>query len=225
MAGRRRSSAWLYFIGGIGGILIIGALLQNSSALGISGMAAFVLLLVMAVIIRISENQIDYKLKEEKHAIRGARGEEDIGDILAELSEDYDVIHDVESPYGNIDHIVLSRFGDVFLIETKAHGGRVEVESGELLVNGRIPEKNFITQVLNNSYWLRDEINKITGKKPWINAILVFTNAFVVRTGPTKNVTIVNKKYLITTINRMTNPKPGISSIWEQREKIEEVLG
>jgi hypothetical protein len=50
------------------------------------------------------------------------------------------VIHDVVSPYGNIDHIVLNAQGGIFLIETKAHGGRVSVVDGRLLVNGHDPE-------------------------------------------------------------------------------------
>ena len=114
------------------------------------------------------------KLKEEKRAIRGARSEEKIGDMLTELSEDYLVLHDIDSPYGNIDHVVFSKRNGVFLIETKSHGGKVTVEGRTLLVNGKLPEKDFIAQALQNSFWLKKEIGNLIGPSPWITPILVF---------------------------------------------------
>jgi hypothetical protein len=49
--------------------------------------------------------RVDRKLKEEARAIRGAKAEEAIGELLANLSGDYYVLNDIVSPYGNIDHI------------------------------------------------------------------------------------------------------------------------
>jgi hypothetical protein len=87
-------------------------------------------LLIALVIFRLGmsllESKIGKKIKEERRAIRGARGEERLEEILEELDENCMALHDVASPYGNIDHIVIGESG-VFLIETKAHGGRVSV--------------------------------------------------------------------------------------------------
>jgi Nuclease-related domain. len=168
---------------------------------------------------------LDKKLKEEKRAIRGAKSEEKIGEMLAELSEDFLVLHDIESPYGNIDHIVISKRNGLFLIETKSHGGHVTLEDDDLQVNGKPPEKDFITQTLNNTYWLKQEISNLIGPTPWITPILVFTNAFVVAPKPIKNVRVMNKKYLINSLNRLGDKKNiANDQIWEQRGKIAQKL-
>ena len=72
--------------------------------------------------------KLDRSLAEEKRALRGAKGEEKVADLLGQLGEGYAVYHDLPSPYGNIDHLVLSRTQGLFLIETKAHGGRVRCD-------------------------------------------------------------------------------------------------
>jgi hypothetical protein len=162
---RRRSAIWIGLFG-ILVILIIGFFLQNFKAIGIGGTGLLVLLFLLHILPDIIEGQVDTKLKEEKRAIRGAKAEEKIGELLSNLSDDYYVLNDILSPYGNIDHIVIIKNSGVFLIETKSHGGKVEVIGGTLLVNGKFPEKNFIAQALQNSYWLRDEIYQIIGLNP-----------------------------------------------------------
>jgi len=161
-------------------------------------------------------------MKEERRAVRGATAEEKIGSILNNLGEDYVVIHDVPSPYGNIDHIVMSNQGSIFLIETKAHGGKVCVANGQLLVNGHEPEKDFITQALKNTYWLRDTICDVINFKAWITPIVVFTNAFVERTAPIKGVVIINKKYLPNVLERPNARAQNL--VWENRERIQKAL-
>jgi hypothetical protein len=47
------------------------------------------------------------------------------------------------------------------VLETKAHGGRVTVKDGRLLVNGHDPEKDFIAQALHNTYWLREKTRPV----------------------------------------------------------------
>jgi hypothetical protein len=216
---RRRSAAWTAIIG----IMVVAGLwllLKNGKAAGIGGIGVLVLLILLQVLPDWIEGSVGRKLKAEKRAIRGARAEEKIGEMLAGLSADYYVLHDVESPYGNIDHIVISQYGGVFMIETKAHGGRVEVNGENLLVNGKNPEKNFIAQALSNTYWLRDEINKIVGAKPWINPIIVFTNTFVPQTRPVKGVRIINKKYLLNTLSKPGRSNAVNAQVWVKKEKI-----
>ena len=133
--------------------------------------------------------------------------------------DDYLVIHDIESPFGNIDHIVIARQSCIFLLETKAHGGRVSVSNDRLLVNGHDPEKDFVAQALNNTYWFREKIRLAVDVEPWITPVLVFTNAFVERSAPIKGVKIVNKKYLLNLLQR-PDKKPQNLAIWENREKI-----
>jgi hypothetical protein len=216
---RRLSGIWIGLIG-IGILIVIGVLFQYSNALGIGGGGLLVLLILLYVLPDFIKGGIDRNFKGEKRAIRGAKAEEKIGELLKDLPADYYVLNDIESPYGNIDHIVIGKNSGIFLIETKAHGGRVEVEGDNLLVNGKPPEKNFVAQALRNSYWLRDEVSKLIGSKPWITPVIVFTNAFVLPSKPIKGVSIINKKYLSNFLLRANRPTPVNAQIWELREKI-----
>jgi hypothetical protein len=224
MARKRRQSAVWIGVFGIVAILILGLFLQNAKAWGFGGTGVLVLLILLRVIPDLTDRRVGKKIKEEKRAIRGAKGEEKIGELLAALPEDFYILHDIESPYGNIDHIVIGKNAGIFLLETKAHGGKVAVEEGTLLVNGKLPEKDFIAQALRNSYWLRDEINTIVGAHPWITPIIVFTNAFVPPTRPVKNVSIINKKYLLTFLQKTNRTNAINSQLWERRGDIEERL-
>jgi len=215
---RYRQRVWFVLLTA-GAIILILLVANNSKALGIGGLGFVGLIILARIIINISDSKTKRMVKEERRAVRGAKGEEKIGSLLESLGEDYLVIHDIESSYGNIDHIVISRQSGVYLIETKAHGGRVSVDHGRLLVNGRDPEKDFITQALNNTYWLRDKIRNIIDVEIWIVPVVVFTNAFVERTDPIKGVTIVNKKYLLNILQR-PNMKAQNLAVWENREKI-----
>jgi hypothetical protein len=146
-----------------------------------------------------------------------------IGAILDSLGDGYLVIHDIVSPYGNIDHIVIGKHAGLFLIETKAHGGRISVVNGRVLVNGHEPEKDFIAQALKNTYWLRDKVRKVTGLEIWIRPVLVFANAFVEQTPPIKGVQIVNQKYL-SRLLQQPDRWQQTAALWENGEKIESML-
>jgi hypothetical protein len=223
---RRHIAIWIAIIG-FGIIVVISLYVLKNYRVWAEGATVVLILFLFGYpfLTRLLDNILAKKLKEEKRAIRGAQSEEKIGEMLADLSEDFLVLHDIESPYGNIDHIVFSKRNGVFLIETKAHGGHVTIEDDDLQVNGKPPEKDFITQTLNNTYWLKQEISYLIGPSPWITPILVFTNAFVVAAKPIKNVRVMNKKYLINSINRLGDKKNVANDqIWEQRGKIAQKL-
>jgi hypothetical protein len=224
MAKRRRKT---YFLIGIIAIVVLGIftlISGNAKVLNIGGGAILVLLVAVIVIRTVAENLVDRGIKSERRAIRGAKAEEKVGDILMQLSPDYLVLHDVRSPSGNIDHIVIGRNNGLFLIETKAHGGTVTTTGDTLLVNNKLPEKNFISQALQNTYWLRDEVAKIIGEQPWITPVIVFTNAFVTASRPVKGVTIVNRKFLLSLLQRVGKPNPVNARIWEMRARIQQKL-
>jgi hypothetical protein len=220
MGKKRRQTALWMGIFGIIGVLVIFLLINNSKTLGIGGLGVLVLLVLIRVLPNIIKRRVDRKLKEAKRADRGAVGEEKIGDILSGLGEDFIVMHDVACPNGNIDHIIISKTNGLYLIETKAHGGKVEINGDLLLVNGKIPEKDFIAQTLRNTYWLRDGIKQTLGVQPWITSIIVFTNAFVIPAKPIKGIRIINKKYLLQTVQQTGKPNPENIQIWAQKERI-----
>jgi hypothetical protein len=101
----------------------------------------------------------------------------------------------------------------------------VTLQDDELRVNGKPPEKNFIAQSLRNSFWLRDQIEPFAGKKPWVTAVLVFTNGFVQVRGPVKGVIVTNKKYLLNTIHNAVKRAQALPGVWENRDEIASLLG
>jgi len=224
MAAKRRKIALWIGLGGLGLLLLMGIFVQYSSSWGLELVGFFILLFGFPIIQAIIKLVFKRKIKETKRAIRGAKAEEKVGELLERLSEDFYVLNDVQCPFGNIDHIVISKNGGVFLLETKAHGGKVEISNDTLFVNGKLPEKDFISQTLQNTYWLRDTINQITGSKPWITPVIVFTNAFVVESKPVKGVKVVNKKYLYSLLHSTNRSSTNNTAIWEQISKIKDFL-
>lgn len=184
-----------------------------------------ILFIVVLILPTLIDRLVGKKIKESRRAGRGAQAEEKIGELLAELGPDFEVLHDVECAYGNIDHLVIASNGAIFMIETKSHRGKVTVQDNVLLVNGRTPEKDFIAQSLRNSFWLRDQIEPFAGKKPWVTAVLVFTNGFVQVRGPVKGVIVTNKKYLLNTIQNAVRRAHALPGVWENRDEIASLLG
>jgi hypothetical protein len=224
MADKRGKQVIFILLLGLGSALVIYLLLSNSSALGLSGGAVLVLLVLLRVLPDFFEKKAKQKEKEERRAIRGAKAEEKVESLLDDLGEGYLVLHDVESQYGNIDHLVISQTGGVFLIETKAHGGKVTLADGKLQVNGHDPEKDFIAQCLRNAFWVRDQIQRLIGVKPWITPLLVFTNAFVQGSLTIKGIHVLNKKYLLPVIQGKQIKNSVTNTIWEKREAIAHLL-
>ena len=167
MASRRRNSGLIYGLAGIAVLLAIMLLLCNAQALRIGGGGTLALVLIGACLVQpLTKRAVNRKTKAARRADRGAKAEERLGEILEGLGDDYYPFHDVPCPYGNIDHIVIGRYCGIVLIETKAHGGRVGVENGVLLVNGHLPEKDFVAQCLRNTFWLKETVGRATGVQP-----------------------------------------------------------
>ena len=224
MAQNRRRITNLILLGVLILAIILALTVQNWQALGLGGGAVLGLLVLLRILLDLMDKPIKRRIKEERRADRGADAEEVVGDLLAGLNEDFFVLHDISSPYGNIDHIVIGKNSGVFLLETKAHGGKVELFADGMLVNGKPPEKDFISQALRNTYWLRDEIEKVTGSKIWITPVVVFTNAFVQSGRPIKGVHVVNKKFLPSILHRQLRSSSGLSTIWNARNQIAQQL-
>lgn len=223
MASKRRSAAFIYLLLAVCVAIVLVVLSSNSQALGITGFGLLGVIVVLGIVINVLRYQANRQFKAERKAVRGAHAEETIEDILSRLGENFYALHDIRSPYGNIDHIVLVQQSGIYLLETKAHGGKVEVLDNCLLVNGKLPEKDFIAQALRNTYWLKEELKKISGADVWITPVVVFTYAFVPPSKPVKGVVVVNKKYLANTL-RQGKPSATVALLWEMRDKVREAL-
>ena len=139
--------------------------------------------------------RMDHFKRREDQATRGAEAEETVGAILDRLPN-LIMQHDLQGPSGNIDHLVVRNDGAVFLIETKSHRGRITEQNGQLLLNGKLTEKDFIAQVQRNVAWAREHLRARFGVTPWIQAALVFTNAYVPSHCKLREVDVINVSYL-----------------------------
>jgi len=97
---------------------------------------------------------------------RGATGEEQVGGLLDELTDEgWRVIHDASFGRGNVDHIAIGPAG-VFTVETKSHPGPIRVER----MHGAM---------LRQAYAQRKAVEEITGER--VEPLIVFSRAWVDR--------------------------------------------
>jgi len=186
-----------------------------------------ILLAVTFLIYRLSiwllKKRADARHKKYTYS-KGARGEKTVGALLEALGNDYKVWHDVPITYGNIDHVVLCKNGRIFMIETKANKGRVTFAGDDLKINGYIPEKNMIRQCLNNLFELQAIVEQNTGRKTWVTAILVFTDAYVQIRMPIKGVTVTYAKNLQWVIRNKERGQKPAPELWANLDKLDMIF-
>ena len=224
MADMRYRDMLIYGFIIFGFFAILLAMVNNSKALGIGGTGLLVILLLMKFLPDLFLKRLDKKGKEVTRARKGADAEERVDDLFASLSDQYFIINDVVSNFGNIDHVIIKKDAGIFLIETKSHHGKINVLDKTIYLNGHLPEKDFIAQTLNNAYWLRERVSPLFESNVWIYPIIVFTNAFVPFTPPVKGIHIVNVKFLISTIEKINNTNALNEKLYDKREAIFRLL-
>jgi len=85
---------------------------------------------------------------------KGARGEERVSGILSKLPDGYHVFNDFVAGREHVDHVVIGPAG-VFAVETKCWSGEVTVEDGAILLNGELPDRSPILQVVREAAKVR----------------------------------------------------------------------
>lgn len=103
---RYKTRAWFVLFMLVAALFIL-VLIFNSKALSIGGFGFLGLLILYRLLVDFTEVKAKKMKKAERRAVRGAKAEEKIGSILAQFGPGYQVIHDVTSPYGNIDFVTL----------------------------------------------------------------------------------------------------------------------
>lgn len=108
----------------------------------------------------------------------GARGEERVSRLLSELPPGYHVFNDYRAGAMHVDHVVVGPAG-VFAVETKCWRGKVTVEDGHILVDGRLPSRPPLSQALREAACVRDKLAGF-GWQGGVTPVLVFaSNTFV----------------------------------------------
>jgi hypothetical protein len=220
MADKRRWSGFVYEVIGIGIALFILYLLLHNREFHISGWGYLGLLFLALYLVRLADDHSRRQAKLTRRAERGAMAEEQVDDLLDSLDEDYTILNDLESPYGNIDHLVISQQNGIYLLETKSHHGKVTFQADRILLNGHPTEKDFIQQALSNSYWVKNQVKEVIGVSPWVTPVVVFTNAFVQYAHPIKGVRVLNKKFLLNFLQKPTSGNPAGPLVWRNQERI-----
>jgi len=109
---------------------------------------------------------------------KGWKGEEEVLNVLKNLSDNYIVFYDV-SLYnkGNIDFVLLGPCG-LLAIEVKSHYGNFSYQFNDLLNNGYTCKRNFIKQAKRGAVSLNKYLLEKINKNIFVIPILVFSNKY-----------------------------------------------
>jgi hypothetical protein len=117
--------------------------------------------------------------------VKGARGEESVARQLAFLPAPYRVFHGLNlgarralGGRGDVDHVVVGPNG-VFVLETKHWSGRIQVEDGRVLCDGRAPDRPPLDQVREAAARLRERLRAEPGRPPRVLPLLCFVDGAV----------------------------------------------
>lgn len=109
----------------------------------------------------------------------GAEAEKRTARALRALARrGWTVMHDLPGRYGNRDHVVVAPSGEIFLLDTKAPGGRVTVEHGVLRVR-RLEdpddgyERDLTPRMKGAAAGLADELAQALPGRPWVTPVVV----------------------------------------------------
>jgi hypothetical protein len=112
----------------------------------------------------------------------GAEGERATAVALGPLeSAGWQVEHDAQTEYGNLDHVVRSPAGDVYLLESKNLGGRLAIEDRVLVQRFEDGHERWLgwiaSQVRGRAAALADG-RRSNGRGAWVQGVVVLWGDF-----------------------------------------------
>jgi hypothetical protein len=125
----------------------------------------------------------------------GARGEERVSGILADLPDRYHVFNDFVAGGTHVDHVVIGPAG-VFAVETKFWRGDVTIEEGYILVDGQLPSRPPLKQVLREASLVRAELAKSGWGGPVTPVLAFASDTFRPRVAELNGVVVINSSEL-----------------------------
>ncbi|MCQ2367633.1 MAG: NERD domain-containing protein [Kiritimatiellae bacterium] len=112
--------------------------------------------------------------KQVERFFIGARGEERVSGLLMKLPDSYHIFNDFVVGRKHVDHVVVGPSG-VFAVETKCWAGKVTIEDGFVLVNGKLPDRSPLAQVKREAEYVKSALLK-EGWKGDVTPVLVFAS-------------------------------------------------
>ncbi len=164
--------------------IILGFILRGLfPALSISSWACILATLALGLLTwgvgRRTFRKIDELETEHVNLCKAAHGENSVATILKGLPDEFRVINDITTPFGNLDHVVVGPTG-VFFLDTKNWRGVVSADGqGELLCNGNRLDKPHVGQFAARVLAIKDKVKALAEVDPYFQALLVFTSAHV----------------------------------------------
>lgn len=116
--------------------------------------------------------------------------------------EGWQAVHDLPTPFGNIDHVVVGP-GGVYALDTKQPQGRVRVDGDVVRVSrranprGAYSEAKMATAARGAAWGLSREIGDVLGRSPWVHAAIVLWSPFEQRVAEGNRVVFVHGDELI----------------------------
>ncbi len=155
---------------------LIGQLLRKSP-LWMLAVAFVALVLLLRLIFLLARRKIE-SLEEERDLSGGAEAHKRISETLEELPGDFRVIHDLSTPFGAVDHVVIGPTG-VFVLSTKNWKGLVSSDgNGELLWNKYPLDEPEVRNFAEMVDKIKQNVKLLTHHVPAeFQAVFVFTAA------------------------------------------------
>jgi hypothetical protein len=154
------------------------------------GIAALCVVLVGAIF------GLMHGLRRIERFFVGARGEERVSQLLSALPDKYHVFNDFVAGSFHVDHVVAGPAG-VFAIETKFWRGKVSIEDGRILVDGRRPSRSPLVQVQREASAVKAALEK-SGWNGAVTPLLVFaSDSFDSRMAELNGVVVLNSSELL----------------------------
>lgn len=138
--------------------------------------------------------------QERRRFIHGARGEQFVGWLLEDLSDDWHVFHSIQlRERGDLDHIAIGPPG-LFYINTKSHRGLFSKgPAGDLLYNTKATSE--LSKITAQAADLRERLAALMGTPNlYVNAVLAAPFAFVDVPGRPKGVYVLHRENLTETL-------------------------
>jgi hypothetical protein len=189
--------AALFWIDG----LLIGLMLAKAP----SRMSPWAVVVITVVLVMLcwaawkwADRKIDKLEGERVNMLKGASGEVAVADSLGQFPDEFMVINDLTTPFGNLDHVVVGPTG-VFVIDTKNWTGVVSSDGkGELLCNGKPTDKQIVRQFVARIMGIQDKVKTLApGLDPFYQPVFVFPSARVdAYWGTTRTVNCIRKDQL-----------------------------
>lgn len=130
-------------------------------------------------------------LRKVESFFKGARGEERVAAILQDLPDEYEVFHDYVAGSDHVDHVVVSPSG-IYAIETKCWNGKVTLEDGSILADGKLPSRSPIRQVQREAAEIRNKLKDL-GWAGCVTPVVAFaSDTFAPGKAEIKDVTVLN---------------------------------